>query len=126
MIPVDLDLGLGNASTSGCEAADFVGPDWSGPADIALSARRGACAFGDKAVNATNAGAEGVIIFNQGNTANAVAQDIIGGTLGDPIVGDRGPSRCVDTSYTDGSAILDATTVDLSADTEIVTSRRRT
>ena len=55
------------ASTSGCEAADFAGIDWSGDADIAL-VQRGTCFFGDKAHNAELAGAEAVIIFNQGNT----------------------------------------------------------
>ncbi len=61
---VDLDLGLGNASTSGCEADDFIGF----PAgDIALI-QRGACTFQLKAENAADAGAIGAIIFNQGNT----------------------------------------------------------
>ena len=61
--PVDLDLGPGNASTSGCEAADFAGFP---PGNIALI-QRGACSFGLKAENAAAAGAVGVIIFNQGN-----------------------------------------------------------
>ena len=74
---IGVDLALGNAawpndpggSTSGCEAADFAGLDFSGPNDIALI-QRGACFFSEKAVNAENAGAEAVIIMNQGNTAN--------------------------------------------------------
>ncbi len=72
---VPVDLALGNAawpadpstSTSGCEVADFAGLDFSGPADIALM-QRGACFFSTKAVNAEAAGAEAVIIFNQGNS----------------------------------------------------------
>jgi Zn-dependent M28 family amino/carboxypeptidase len=80
VIPVDLDLGLGNASTSGCEASDFDGLDFSGNSDIALM-QRGDCAFGDKAANAQAAGAEGAIIFNQGNTEDRT--DLIGGTLGE-------------------------------------------
>ncbi|MFW2382914.1 MAG: M28 family metallopeptidase, partial [Acidimicrobiales bacterium] len=44
---------------------DFDGLDWSGPADIAL-VQRGACFFSTKAVNAEAAGAEAIIIFNQG------------------------------------------------------------
>ncbi|MGI9315824.1 MAG: M28 family peptidase, partial [bacterium] len=73
---VDLDLGLGNASTSGCEAADFIGF----PAgDIALI-QRGACSFGLKAENAAAAGAIGAIIFNQGNADGRF--DLINGTLG--------------------------------------------
>ena len=67
VIPVDINLTGDRASDSGCEAADFDGIDWSGPADIAL-VQRGTCFFGDKAHNAELAGAEAVIIFNQGNT----------------------------------------------------------
>ncbi len=72
---VDLQLGLGNASTSGCEAADFAGF----PAgDIALI-QRGACTFQLKAENAAAAGAVGAIIFNQGNTE--ARKGLINGTL---------------------------------------------
>ena len=60
------------ATTSGCEAADFAGLDFSGPDDIALI-QRGTCTFAVKAVNAQAAGAEAVIIFNQGNTPTARA-----------------------------------------------------
>ncbi|NND12957.1 MAG: M28 family peptidase, partial [Acidimicrobiia bacterium] len=73
VIPVDLALGtvdwpaLPSDSTSGCEAGDFAGLDWSGPNDIAL-VQRGACFFSVKAVNAEAAGAEAVVILNQGNT----------------------------------------------------------
>ena len=67
VIPVDLNLTGDRASTSGCEAADFEGIDWSGDADIAL-VQRGTCNFGDKAFFAEQAGAEAVIIFNQGNS----------------------------------------------------------
>ncbi|MGX5656348.1 M20/M25/M40 family metallo-hydrolase [Geodermatophilus nigrescens] len=67
VIPVDINLAGGRASTSGCEAGDFTGLDFSGPADIALI-QRGTCNFGDKAFFAEQAGAEAVIIFNQGNT----------------------------------------------------------
>ena len=73
VIGVDLALGGGawpadpSTSTSGCEATDFAGLDFSGPSDIALL-QRGACFFSVKADNAQNAGAEAVIIFNQGNT----------------------------------------------------------
>ncbi len=88
VIPVDLDLGLGNASTSGCEASDFAGLDFTGENDIALM-QRGACAFGDKALNAQAAGAEGAIIFNQGNTEDRTS--LIGGTLGER---DDITSRC--------------------------------
>lgn len=119
VIAVNLDLGLGNSSASGCQAADFTPHDWSGPNDIALI-QRGACAFGDKAINATAAGAEGVIIFNQGNTADPGRQDIIGGTLGEDAVG---VVAVLDISYSDGEAIaLGAGPVDMAADTTIVTN----
>jgi Zn-dependent M28 family amino/carboxypeptidase len=72
---VDFDLSPGNASTSGCEADDFVGFP-SG--DIALI-QRGACTFQLKAENAAAAGAVGAIIFNQGNTEDR--KGLINGTL---------------------------------------------
>ncbi len=122
VIAVDLDLGLGNSSTSGCEAADFVGPDWSGSDDIALI-QRGACAFGLKATNAQAAGAEAVVIFNQGNTADPDRQDIIGGTLGAGVVGTL-TIPVVDVSYSDGLAIDAAApnTVSVSVDATTVTN----
>ena len=67
VVPVELNLTGDRASTSGCEATDFAGVDWSGPNDIALI-QRGTCTFGLKAQNADQAGAEAVIIMNQGNT----------------------------------------------------------
>src|SRR5918995_6473584 len=66
-IDINLDKGEDAVSTSGCEEEDFAGFDWSGDNDIAL-VQRGTCFFGDKAYNAEQAGAEAVIIFNQGNT----------------------------------------------------------
>ena len=74
-----------------------------------------------KAINATNAGAEAAIIFNQGNTADPGRQDIIGGTLGEGVVGIV-DIPVLDTSYSDGLVVLDATDVDLAADTTIVTN----
>ncbi|MFD4420474.1 M28 family metallopeptidase [Agromyces sp. NPDC058484] len=85
VIPVDVNLVGDRASTSGCEAADFAGLDFSGASDIALI-QRGSCAFADKAINAEAAGAEAVIIFNQGNTPER--EELIVGTLGgDDVVG---------------------------------------
>ena len=76
VIPVDINLAPPRASTSGCEAADFVG--FGGPSDIALI-QRGTCSFGMKAANAQTAGAEAVIIFNQGDTP--LREGLIVGTL---------------------------------------------
>jgi Zn-dependent M28 family amino/carboxypeptidase len=74
---VDLALGDPSTSTSGCEASDYAGF----PAgDIAL-VQRGTCTFQLKAENAEAAGAVGVIIFNQGNTAARTG--LISGTLSD-------------------------------------------
>ncbi len=78
VIPVDINLVPPRASTSGCEAADFAGLDFSGPSDIALI-QRGTCDFGVKAQNAQDAGAEAVIIFNQGN--DPTREGLIVGTL---------------------------------------------
>lgn len=90
---VDLDLGLGNASTSGCEGVWMPDPVTGDPipntsgmddfatfpaGDIALI-QRGACTFRIKALNAAEAGAVGVILFNQGNTE--ARRGIINGTL---------------------------------------------
>ena len=75
---VDLDLGVGNASTSGCEASDFASfPD----GDIALI-QRGGCSFALKAETAQAAGAVGVVIFNQGDTSAAARRNVFSGTLG--------------------------------------------
>jgi Zn-dependent M28 family amino/carboxypeptidase len=72
---VDLDLGLGNASTSGCEIEDFA---TFTPGHIALI-QRGACSFQLKAENAAAKGAVGAIIFNQGDTEDR--KGLINGTL---------------------------------------------
>ena len=52
---VDLRLGLGNTSTSGCEASDYAGF----PAGNIALLQRGTCTFEMKAENAAAAGAIG-------------------------------------------------------------------
>jgi Zn-dependent M28 family amino/carboxypeptidase len=85
VIPVDINLTGDRATTSGCEASDFAGLDFSGPNDIALIQRGGppapapVCTFAVKALNAQAAGAEAVIIFNQGNTPDR--EGVVLGTL---------------------------------------------
>jgi Zn-dependent M28 family amino/carboxypeptidase len=74
---VDLQLGLGNTSTSGCEADDYAGFP---PGNIALL-QRGTCTFELKAENAAAAGAVGIVIFNQGETADPGRQGIPAVTL---------------------------------------------
>ncbi|CAA9470952.1 MAG: Uncharacterized lipoprotein aminopeptidase LpqL [uncultured Solirubrobacteraceae bacterium] len=62
---VDVNFANPSVITSGCEAADFAGFT---AGNVALL-QRGTCTFEDKIQNATEAGAVGVIIFNQGNGA---------------------------------------------------------
>jgi Zn-dependent M28 family amino/carboxypeptidase len=81
--PVDIQLGLGNTSTSGCEAADFVGF----PAGNIALIQRGTCTFEIKAENAAAAGAVGVLFFNQGNTDAADRQGIPAVTLSNDYTG---------------------------------------
>ncbi len=62
---VDLQLGIGNTSTSGCEDADFA----NFPAGNIALLQRGTCTFEIKAETAAAHGAIGIVIFNQGNSA---------------------------------------------------------
>jgi len=95
---VDLQLFLGNTSTSGCEAADFAGF----PAGNIALAQRGTCPFATKAINAEAAGAAALIIFNQGDVDNQARMDLIIGTLGGTNVVDI---PVVGASYADGVAL---------------------
>jgi Zn-dependent M28 family amino/carboxypeptidase len=109
VIPVDINLTGDRASTSGCEAADFAGIDWSGENDIALI-QRGTCFFGTKAFNAEQAGAEAVIIFNQGNTPDREELIVADTTsVDEPIPGAPGPVTygipVVGASFADGVAL---------------------
>lgn len=78
---VDIALGAGNLSSSGCEAEDFV--DF--PAGAIALLQRGSCNFQIKAENAAVAGASGVIIFNQGDTEER--KGLLSATLGDAYAG---------------------------------------
>jgi Zn-dependent M28 family amino/carboxypeptidase len=104
VIPVDINLVGDRASTSGCEPEDFAGLDLSGAADIALI-QRGSCNFGTKAHNAQLAGAEAVVIFNQGNSPDREGLIIGDGSSlddGTPVVHDI---PVVGASFADGSAL---------------------
>ncbi len=74
---VDLQLGIGNTSTSGCEAADFSGF----PAGNIALMQRGTCTFQIKAENAAAAGAVGAIMMNQGDADNAARKGLAVVTL---------------------------------------------
>jgi Zn-dependent M28 family amino/carboxypeptidase len=69
-----------SSNTSGCEDADFVGFT---AGNIALM-KRGTCSFAEKAQNAVEAGASGVIIFNEGQPGREAT---LNGTLGGPLQG---------------------------------------
>ncbi|MGR0220899.1 M20/M25/M40 family metallo-hydrolase [Agromyces sp. ZXT2-6] len=95
---VDLSLPPGadaNTSTSGCEAADFTGFT---AGNIAL-VQRGTCDFAVKAANAFDAGAVGVVIFNEGQEGR---QETLSATLGDQF-GD--PIPVVGTSFAIGDEL---------------------
>jgi Zn-dependent M28 family amino/carboxypeptidase len=66
-----------SSSSAGCAAANFAG---FVPGRVALI-QRGTCGFHDKALNAQNAGASAVVIFNEGQPGRT---DTIAGTLGTP------------------------------------------
>ena len=81
----------------------------AGRADIAL-VQRGTCFFGTKAFYAEQAGAEAVIIFNQGNTPDREGLIVADGTSVDPpIPGAPGPVThgipVVGASFADGEAL---------------------
>ena len=68
-------------STSGCTAGDFAGF----PAGAVALIQRGTCTFREKATNAKNAGAVGVVIFNEGNVDPSDDRiGVIFGTLDPP------------------------------------------
>jgi Zn-dependent M28 family amino/carboxypeptidase len=113
VIPIDISLetGVDAVSTSGCEPEDFEPFDWSGPADIAL-VQRGTCFFGTKAFYAEQAGAEAVIIFNQGNTPDREELIVADATsVDEPIPGAPGPVThgipVVGASFADGLALAE-------------------
>ena len=70
---------VASSSSAGCQDADFVG-DFTGK--VALI-QRGTCTFHDKALNAQEAGAAAVIIFNEGQ-ADLGRDGLLFGTLGTP------------------------------------------
>ena len=96
--PVDIQLGLGNTSTSGCEASDFAGF----PAGNIALIQRGVCTFEIKAENAAAAGASAVVFFNQGNTSDPSRQGIPAVTLGN---GYTGGLPAVSTTYALGAQL---------------------
>ena len=93
VIPVAINLAGDRANSSGCDVDDFAGLDFTGPDDIALL-QRGTCAFSQKAANAEAAGAEAVVLFNQGDPSTTtgdrfgpVSPTLAPLELGIPVVG---------------------------------------
>ena len=108
-----------NTSNSGCEAADFEGLPMAGA--IALI-QRGTCSFYDKALNAQNAGAVAVIVYNEGQEGRT---DAIRGTLGEPDF----TIPVVFASYDIGKALYDASliqTVRVAIQTDTISEIRKT
>lgn len=73
-VDVQLPPGEPNTSTSGCTPDDFS----EFPSGSIALIQRGSCTFSDKARNAQDAGAVGVIIFNEGQQGR---RDVVEGTL---------------------------------------------
>lgn len=113
--PVDLALGAGNQSTSGCEAEDFAG---FAEGSIALI-QRGTCPFQQKVENAQAAGAAGVIMFNQGNSADREA--IFSGTLSE---GSAVTIPVFATSYQFATALLEQPEIALQMDSVTKVERK--
>ena len=112
--PVDVRIPPGDTpsgNTSGCEDADFAGFT-SG--NIAL-VQRGTCTFGEKALNAQEAGASAVIIFNEGQPGR---DGVLQGTLGAtdafeiPVVGASYEvgQELYDLDQGEGDAVVEITT----------------
>ncbi|GAA4941935.1 M28 family metallopeptidase [Actinoplanes utahensis] len=117
VVPVDINLTGDRANTSGCEATDFAGLDFSGPADIAL-VQRGTCNFVVKAQLAQAAGAEAVVIFNQGN--DPTREGVVVGTLGE----DHGVTvPVVGASFANGASLASAGST---AHVQVIPSETRT
>jgi Zn-dependent M28 family amino/carboxypeptidase len=125
LVAVDLTLPPTNepSSTSGCEDEDF-------PADvdgnIALI-QRGTCLFRDKAVNAQEAGAIGVVIFNEGNPTDPTRIELLTGTLSPPAL----DVPVVGTTFALGEELANGATsgptgVSVHLKTETISERRPT
>ncbi|NRQ50696.1 M20/M25/M40 family metallo-hydrolase [Aeromicrobium stalagmiti] len=116
-INVSIPPGDPGSTPSGCEASDF--PAAGSEPSVAL-VQRGLCNFGVKAANAEAAGYDAVIIFNEGQEGR---QELLTGTLGDPV-----DIPVVGISYDDGVALNEAAgaTVRVTTKTEVDLNRETT
>lgn len=119
VVPVDLALGVGNASTSGCEMDDFAGF----PAGAIALIQRGSCTFGQKATNAAAAGAAGAIIFNQGDTDTEDRTGLLVATLGEDY---EGGIPVMFSTYANGVEWASTEGLQLSMNVDVVRERTET
>lgn len=113
---VDINLDGDRASTSGCDDADFA----AFPAGNIALIQRGTCTFREKADNALQFGAVGVIIFNQGNVSETEDREgLLFGTLDPPIY----PVPVVGTTFALGAELagLEGLTMRLAFDAHVET-----
>ena len=116
---VDVQLGRGNTSTSGCEASDFAGF----PAGNIALLQRGSCTFEQKGENAAAAGAVGVIFFNQGDTAAPDRNGIPAVTMGN---GYTGGIPNVGATYARGVEWVNTAGLRMNLDVDVVRGVRTT
>lgn len=121
VLPVDDDYGDLAGGQLGCEAADY---DESAEGALVLAVR-GTCSFGEKTQAATDAGAAGVIIYNN-DTGNP--DEELNATLGERI---ENGAPTVTATYNVGNDLLteveeaaegEVPTADFTLETEFVTS----
>lgn len=117
VVPIDINLGGDNQNNSGCQPSDF---DGFPPGAIALI-QRGSCSFINKVNRAEQAGASGVILFNQGGNDNRLDAFLAGI---DPENSNNPPT--VITSYAVGAALAQAGDVEASIDVDASTEERAT
>lgn len=106
-----------STSSAGCEASDFPAAGIAGK--VALI-QRGTCDFGLKVENAQNAGAVGVIIFNEGTLGDPDRNGLINGTLGGYTI----TVPVLETTYADGRLLHDADVAGQNPTASIMTSTR--
>jgi Zn-dependent M28 family amino/carboxypeptidase len=99
LTPVDVVVPIGDSpastSNSGCEPEDFAGF----PAGNIALVQRGTCDFAVKVANAADAGAIGVVVFNEGQPGR---DGVLAGTLGNPA-----GVPAVGTSYAIGADLVE-------------------
>ncbi|MGH1344510.1 MAG: M20/M25/M40 family metallo-hydrolase [Nannocystales bacterium] len=117
VVAIDVNLNGNNDNNSACQPDDFNGFP---PGAIALI-QRGSCTFINKVNRAAEAGASGVILFNQGGNDNRLDAFLAGI---DPDNKNNPPT--VVTSYAVGAALAQAVGVEATIDVDAITEERST